>query len=143
MVDPGSAIGVVSLGIQVAQGLVKYYSNFKAYDDDISHAVKRTERLHSTLAALEVTLQEVETNGDSVSERARISICDCEHELLKLGEVVKTCAEAPAPTSMAARMKLIEKRLAYPFRKGTLRDVIAWVDRAQADLDTAIQALQL
>ncbi|PVI07660.1 hypothetical protein DM02DRAFT_286359 [Periconia macrospinosa] len=143
MADPGTAVGVVSLGLQITQGLLEYYSNYKTYSDDIAHAVQRIKYLHETLAALEIPLQKLETRGDTVSERVRVSVRNCDHVLMKLDEVVRKCGEVPASQSVVTKMKMVEKRLVYPLRKGTLRDVSTWVDRAQNDLDTALHALQL
>lgn len=34
--DLGTAVGVISLGIQVLEGIVDYYSAYKDYGDDIA-----------------------------------------------------------------------------------------------------------
>tara|TARA_R110002003_G_scaffold106_18_gene8866 strand:+ start:5083 stop:5286 length:204 start_codon:yes stop_codon:yes gene_type:complete len=49
----GTAIGVTSLGIQLCQAIIKYYSRFRSFDDDISGVVKRAEVLGCTLETLE------------------------------------------------------------------------------------------
>ena len=53
MADPfsvaASAVSVVSLGIQVCQGLLSYYSDYKSYNDDVSSLYKKVEDLRLTL----------------------------------------------------------------------------------------------
>jgi len=143
MVDPGSAVGTISLGIQVAQGLLKYYSHFRSYDEDISHAIQRVERLHSTFATLEVPLGRLELNNDSISKRVRISLNSCKQELLELEDVVKKCTEVPVPHTTLSRMQRVKNKALYPFRRSTLVGIEKWVQIAQTDLDAAIQVLQL
>lgn len=52
----GTAVGVISLGIQVCQGLVSYYKNWKSFDDDIAHLYAKIDGLRITLENLEHTL---------------------------------------------------------------------------------------
>jgi hypothetical protein len=110
MADPGSAVGIISLGIQVAQGLLKFYSSFSAYDVDIAHATQRVERLYSTLAALEAPLSRLELRNDSISERVRISLNSCRQELLNLEDVVKKCAEVSVPHTISTRIQRVKTR---------------------------------
>lgn len=142
MADPGTAVGVISLGLQVAQGLVKYYSICKAYDEDIPHLVERVKRLDDTLAALEAPLHRLELNGDTISGRVRDSLNSCKKELLKLDEVVKKCSEVPVSNTMPMWFWEAKNKMKYPFRKSTLTDIVQWVQLAQADLNTAMHILQ-
>jgi hypothetical protein len=115
MADPGSAVGILSLGVQVAQGLVKHYSSFKAYDVDIARAIEHVERLYSTLAALEAPLSRFELSNDSVPERVRISLNSCRQELSNLEDVVKKCAEVSVPHSISTRIQRVKTKTLYPF----------------------------
>jgi hypothetical protein len=125
MNDPGSAVGVLSLGVQVAQGLVKYYSSFKAYDVDIARAIEHVERLYSTLAALEAPLSRFELSNDSVPERVRISLNSCRQELSNLEDLVKKCAEVSVPHSISTRIQRVKPRRCIRFEK-----VRCWIWRS-------------
>ena len=56
MSDPfsvaGSAVGVISLGISVCQGLVTYCSQYKSFNDGISNMIRKVQGLNDILAAL-------------------------------------------------------------------------------------------
>lgn len=56
MSDPisvaGSALGVVSVGIQVCQGLLSYYNAWRSYNSQISHCYNTIEGLNATLENL-------------------------------------------------------------------------------------------
>lgn len=142
MVDPGTAVGIVSLGLQVAKSLAKYYSDYKVYDDDILHAVERVQRLYETCEALEAPLRKLELSGDPISERVRDSLNSCRRKLLKLNDTVTKCSGTPALSSTSIRAQEVKKRILFPFRKSTLADVEKWVQLAQANLDTAMHVLQ-
>lgn len=60
MADPfsvaGSAVGVISLGLAVGQGLLAYYGPLKAYDEQIHDVSDRIKSFSSTLKALKAVL---------------------------------------------------------------------------------------
>jgi hypothetical protein len=49
----GLVVGVVSLGIQVSQGLISYYRDFRGQEEEISGLSTRLETLKKTLLVLE------------------------------------------------------------------------------------------
>lgn len=63
MSDPisiaGSAVGVVSLGISVLQGLVRYCSKYKNKDADVAALSSRCEALQSIFELLQPRLREI------------------------------------------------------------------------------------
>jgi len=71
MSDPfsvaSSAVGIISLGLQVTQGVVTYYSQFKAFDGDIAEISCKADGLHGILQALEVPLRKFENRQCSDS----------------------------------------------------------------------------
>lgn len=46
--DPGTALGVVSLGIQVCQGITWYYGEWKDCPEDVAGVAKSAESLGKT-----------------------------------------------------------------------------------------------
>lgn len=61
MSDPislaGTAIGVVSLGLSVCQGLISYYSTFRDCPRDAANMLEKLEGLKDVLEVLEGVLQ--------------------------------------------------------------------------------------
>jgi hypothetical protein len=51
----GAAVGIAFLGIQLCQGLCKYYISWKGYRDDIKSTFDSIERFEQTLTLLEST----------------------------------------------------------------------------------------
>lgn len=52
----GSAVGIVSLGIQVCQGLLSYYDSWKNYELDTVNARESIDDLSRTLSLLKGSL---------------------------------------------------------------------------------------
>jgi hypothetical protein len=52
----GSAVGVISLGLTVCQGLLTYYGSFKAYDERIHDFSNRITSFENKLKALKSVL---------------------------------------------------------------------------------------
>jgi hypothetical protein len=78
----GTAVGIVSLGIQVCQGLLFYYDAWKSYDSDISSTYNAITDLSRTLTILKTTLQQ-ETDRERVG-RVRTCVSSCEDAILEL-----------------------------------------------------------
>ncbi|KAF5974039.1 hypothetical protein FBULB1_7943 [Fusarium bulbicola] len=64
MSDPlsvaGSAVGIISLGIQVCQGLISYLQSFKSQDQDIQDSLKDVQTVISILYSLKGILPKVD-----------------------------------------------------------------------------------
>jgi hypothetical protein len=57
IMDPGTALNVVSLGIQVCQGIVWYYQGWKGCPEDFAHTVRSVESLRKTLVLFQPILK--------------------------------------------------------------------------------------
>ena len=75
MADPlsitGVAVGLVSLGLEVCQGLTEYYESWKTHDDDIRRALEKIDSLSSTLRALEGILNQPDVSSLSTAHNAQ------------------------------------------------------------------------
>ena len=75
MADPGTAIGIISLGIQVCQGLTSYYSVYKSFHDHVNHANLRLGDLQATLEILQQLLPRLDPSSSStVTNASRIHL---------------------------------------------------------------------
>ena len=67
MADPGTLVGIISLGIQVADSLVKYYTAYKDRESDTDHTIKRLSHLLTVLEILRKQLADREFRPDEQS----------------------------------------------------------------------------
>ncbi|CAG2009948.1 unnamed protein product [Fusarium graminearum] len=99
MADPfsvaGSAVGIISLGIIVAQGLFDYYAAFHGQRSDVAYTTKKLFRLLDLLESLRKHLDrrklqaedsETLSNVDSCMQDCKQLIQDLEAELSKFSQ---------------------------------------------------------
>lgn len=137
----GTAVGIASLGIQVCQGLLSYYDDWKTYDVDISSTYSAINDLSQTLTILKGTLQqEVE---EERAGRVRTCVQNCEDALLELEKKRCSLQRFSRPEGLRQKLQAGLQRSWYPFRKETLEALKASVTDIQERLKLALQVLQL
>lgn len=147
MADPfsvaGSAVGVISLGISVCQGLVKYYSLFKGQDDEVGKMVGKVERLTCLLEALQHRLSSPRYRHSVSVEKVEQNIVACATSLTKLKDTLSKCTQESTADDLRHKLRTTSRRMLYPFKQKTLQDLSAAVSQCQSDLATAMQILQM
>lgn len=138
----GTTVGVISLGLQVCQGLFNYYNQFKSFSDDVSSTLQRLEELSGLLEVLDQHMRRSPADGVAL-DIGQDSVAACGAQLRKLQEMIKKCGECQMPAARADRVKLVKRRLLYPFRKETLNEMHATLDRLQSNVNLAAQLLQM
>jgi hypothetical protein len=67
MMNPGSSLAVVSLALQVMQGLLHYYELLKDCDDDVKEIQRSLLWLANLFRQLDITLQKPNLQAEIVS----------------------------------------------------------------------------
>lgn len=143
MVDPGTAVGVISLGLQVLQSLATYYSQFASFSAEITAVVERIQSLCVIIDSLDGAVQRLQRD-EPISAAVRQCIDACKAGIWDLEVYQKKCGEITLiPTTIEDKIRLVRKRLLFPFRKGTLEDLQKILDRLQSNVDTIVHALHL
>lgn len=147
MADPfsvaGSAVGVISLGISVCQGLVNYYSAFKGQDDEVGEIVGKVERLRDLLEVLQHRLSSPRHRYSVSVTKVEQNIVACAMSLKKLDETLSKCTQESTPDDLRHKLRATSRRMLYPFKQKTLQDLSATVSQCQSDLATAMHILQM
>jgi hypothetical protein len=147
MADPlsvaGSAVGVVSLGIQVMQGLFEYYTALRSQHSDIPHT---TQRLASLLEILEclrkhITDRRFRADEESLVTKIEGLIGECEECIQELQDEANKFTKTQIDSVQAA-VRTTARRVAYPFRKSTLEKLNEDIDEVTNRLKLALQLLQ-
>jgi ankyrin repeat domain-containing protein 50 len=135
----GSAVGVISLGITVCQGLVQYYGTWKDGRQDISRMCNLVNSLADILNALKQTLERVTLVGD-VANVVQSSTKACFDSVLELQQELAKVQEIKGP---GIRSELHEqgRRLLYPFRESTLLKLKEIVLDIRDNLTVAVETL--
>jgi hypothetical protein len=119
----GTAVGIVSLGLQVCQGIIDYYSSWKDYNSDVADTYKLVDQLNSTFALLRDAFQLSKSGGSSLglaaAEQAERCIGSCEGGIAAL-EKLLTKIKIKEPHGGRKKLEAQGMRFLYPFRQGTL-----------------------
>ncbi|KAL9122532.1 MAG: hypothetical protein Q9187_000914 [Circinaria calcarea] len=147
MADPvsaaGTAVGVVSVGIQVCQGLLSYYAAWKSYSGDITHLYSKIDGFKSTLENLETTLQTLSPQSTSATQNVIEKIASCQNAIEKLREILGKCRSINVPQGIRGKVKMHGENALYPLRKGILQGLKTTIADLQDNLDSALQTLTL
>ena len=148
MADPlsiaGSVAGVVSLGIQVTQSLVDFYNSYSYRDSELAGITERLEGLAETFQSLEKALSSRTFQADerSLVKSIETSIANCDELVQGLQDECQKLSK-PLSTGSKAAVKVVGRRVAYPFRQSTLQKVDEDIGEIRANLSFALDVLQL
>jgi hypothetical protein len=140
----GSVVGIVSLGIQLTEGLLKYYASWKDQDNDISAMCASLDSLQRTLTVLSRTIQPPARFGMSIKDSVEKNVNCITGILEKLKDELEKVqgTEPPNPGARSAMRRHVRRAL-YPFREETLSKIQRVVSEARSNLDLALQVLQV
>jgi hypothetical protein len=138
----GSAVGIASLGIQVCQGLLSYYHDWRSYHDDIVSACDKISSLERTLTLLRESLNQPSLDAKRKA-RVQESLVSCDGSIKALGKRCTKLQASAQPSNLREKALAVTKRALYPFKASTLAKVSETVNDLLDQLSVAIQALHL
>ncbi len=139
-----SVAGLISLGIQVTQSLVEFYTSYKHQDSEIAGMSERLESLLSVLQTLDETLSNRKFQADeqSLKENFETSIKNCDEFIQELQEECQKFVKATSG-GIKAGFRVAVHRATYPFRQSTLLKLDEDIGGLRSNLSLAIDVLQL
>ncbi|KAL2836883.1 hypothetical protein BJY01DRAFT_251762 [Aspergillus pseudoustus] len=150
MSDPLSVgtgvLGVVSLGLTLAQGFLRYYGPWKDFDDEIRGFTTKVDGLSQTLRLLDGFLSpenELSLPSDQYRQLVVNNLTSCEEACRRLEKMLTECKSNEVSSSSFVRKHdwLRLKRAVYPFKKETLVTLSQLVSGLQDNLSLALQLL--
>jgi hypothetical protein len=148
MADPlaiaSGIAGLLSLGIQVTQSLVSFYTTYKDQDTDLTKITHNLDNLQSVFRALDVAVEEHRSQADTqdLLRDVEKAVQKCEEIIIDLqSECDKFHKDSAA--GLKDRIKTAGRRAAYPFRKSTLQKLEEDISDIRENLSFALDVLQL
>ncbi|KAK5722838.1 hypothetical protein LTR17_014224 [Elasticomyces elasticus] len=108
----GGVIGILSLGIQVCQGITLYYGHWKNCPAEIEQALSCVDSLRKTLKLFEPVLANQDLD-DSIRQRVEVGIAACFEGIKALGDESRKFTDP-------RKLKRIPRQLIYPFKARTI-----------------------
>lgn len=148
MMDPLSVaaaiVGLLSLGIQVTESLVKFYTSYNGQDTDVTRTTKKLESLLDTFQSLQAALQSrtFQPDEQDLIKNIESSIHQCDELIEELKEECEKC-EKTSTTGIKGTIRAAGRRAAYPFRQSTLQKLDEAINEIRHNLSLALNVLQL
>lgn len=143
MADPfsvtGSAVGVVSLGIQVCRGLVWYIDNVREGKDKAVQISGRMEQLAGLLELMESVISKLDPSTSTAAMQA--GIFACADALKKIKN--KLLVDNKSGSTFFQRLQNFKQRLSFPFKEGDILYLKDLVESIQQNLNTALLILNM
>ncbi|KAF4501669.1 hypothetical protein FAGAP_2122 [Fusarium agapanthi] len=139
----GTAIGMISFGLQLYTGLSEYLDAVKGREEDLLQAKNNAKTLQCSLKAIEDTMSQV--NGNAMAQDA-VEECksSCESELKALHKLLNDLQGKPInPSDPVSKARSSMQKLTYPFKKKNIARLEERLKSANNVLNTALSALQL
>lgn len=139
----GSAVGIVSLGIQVCQGLVSYLRSVQGRRHEIATCLKDVQGLVSVFSSLHDVLPNLA--GQQSADHAVIQQCllDCKDDLADLKQLVLKLKGSPNSGDVKGKMKEAGRAVLYPFREGEMASIRRCLRDLVGNLSLAISTASL
>ena len=105
--------------------------------------IQRLEGIRGILVALNLIQENVELDNDEPSAQLRLALQAYRNSAQKLECMVREGGEIKVPETFEDRLRLVGKRILWPFKRGTLSDMQKTLDRLQMDLNLVLQILRM
>ncbi|KAL4897052.1 hypothetical protein BDV59DRAFT_83944 [Aspergillus ambiguus] len=145
MADPlsiaGTALGVVSIALQVREEIVRYCKAWRGAQEDIQDVAKKAEGLAVPLAALRDIIQDTQLTNPDIADDLLSKVNVLRAGIEKVQASVEKCRpdfQAFAGESVRNKLRAHRKRAAYPFHKNALRALASDLDGMQVNLQTTL-----
>ena len=139
----GTAVGIISLGLQVCRGLVSYYEAYQGQDEKVADILRDISALNSSLKAIQRCLSKLSSRQLETIAQAGDSVIDCAAVVKRLERLLAECHRTTIPPDFKERMQLLARKVAFPFRQSTIKDLKDTVKGLQINVVVALQNLEM
>ena len=141
--DPGTALGVASLGYDVIKDLYEYYRTWKDCEKDVAELRSRLLWLGSAFKAAGEILDRHDTSNNDQS-LVQSALVGCDHAIKELKETLDKISSTEGQMQTALqRLQKHGRRAIYPFKKSTILALMENVETCQASLQFVVNLLGL
>lgn len=144
----GSALWVISLGLQACQGLALYINKYQCAVKEINDFKCKVEGLGLILKGLHDALTDADKTDPPLSGKFKVAlrmITDCESGIKELSSTLLKLQNSSLYVSQGVfpALKTTSKQALYPFRRDSLVGHLSVLEGLQDNLDTTLAVLQV
>ncbi|KAI0798281.1 hypothetical protein GGR55DRAFT_582841 [Xylaria sp. FL0064] len=146
MADPvgvaGTAVGIVSLGLQVYGTLKQYLDDFNSRDERVTKTLAYLKQLKEALDVIDAAAQSFQTRQQAPANTVLSCLHSCQAEMNALEEKIQGFRSSPQ-SNVKGKIKEINRKLRYPFEVSSAEEIEKSLERIIAQLSLAIYGLEL
>jgi hypothetical protein len=135
--------GFLSLGLQVTQTLVDFYSVYKNQDADIAKITQNIENLQSCFRSLENAIQQRQSqpNAEVLLQEVNKAAQRC-NEIIQELQTIYQKLDIKSGFCLKCRLQVARRRATYPFRRSTIQKIEEDISDIRENLLFALNMLQ-
>ena len=138
----GTIVGVLSLGITVCDGIIKYCRSWKNQDDDVRALIALTGGLKQLLEDLDKRLQPNPAYGPRILQLVKSSIQGCTEHIDSVVHLSDKYATGRTSGLKGKANDMVHK-LKFPFEKKALDELRDIMVAFRGNVNTALQVLTM
>lgn len=140
----GTAAGLVSLGLQLYDGINKYLGAVKGRQKDLDSARRLAETMQKCLRAINEAKESTTDASVTVSDAVSDCVFSCENELKALEALVTRLQGSTTPAeTLSAKAKEKARKYTFPFHRDSILELEGRLHSTNQVLQTALHALGL
>lgn len=137
-----SVAGILSLGIQVSQGLLSYYGSWKDAESDVKGMYNSVAALLGTFELLKGSIENKKFDAAMVADVEK-NIKACEDGVHNLKEELDKVKVVSSKDGWTEKIKTQLRRTLYPFKRDTLSKLKDTSNELRDNLKLALSVLQM
>ncbi|KAA8651634.1 hypothetical protein EYZ11_004882 [Aspergillus tanneri] len=142
MTDPlsiaGTAIGVISFGLQVRQEITTYCRAWRGTYQEIQDVANKADGLEAPLQTLREIIKDMKVTDPDIANDLREKLGTLREGIQRVHASIEKWKPDRDPDGFADKIRAQAKRAVYPFRKDVLRDLARELDGIQVGLHTTL-----
>ena len=139
---PSLAIGAVSLGITVCDGIIRYCRDWNRQHDNVRTLEESTNGLKSALLEAQQLMQQHPTLDPANFTTLNDSVRACNDQISQVQKISDKYAEQQA-SGKREKLKVAVQRLKFPFEAKVLDELREVIDTFRANVDLALGLLNV
>ncbi|KAK4220694.1 hypothetical protein QBC38DRAFT_169285 [Podospora fimiseda] len=135
--ETGTVLAIVSLGLTVCDGVIKYSSALKDRTGEVTSLVQTSSGLHRIFHSIASWLHSQTNLSPGMVSRVGASVETC---LLHLDEILDLCTKYSRPSSKDIKFRLLHAKrgLTFPFKTDTIRKLRSRLEALKTNINLAL-----
>ncbi|KAK4220990.1 hypothetical protein QBC38DRAFT_505277 [Podospora fimiseda] len=139
----GTAVGVISFGISVCQGVTSYLRSIRGREKRISDALNEVEALMTALNAFKRVLPDLGDNQEDDVKLVQVALTNCDKHLIAMEQLLLGWNGSATTGRLGDKLKRFGRAVTHPLREEELVSLQQQVQRLLSNLNQIKSTISL